>query len=464
MLDRIEPSVDRADRPRRGQDATTSSRPTSRPSDGGQRRRAADRCSPRPPAVRRARRPVVRARAPDHAGRRRPGPAWCSPRSLPGRWPRGGYALFTARRRRRRRRRFAVFLWDDVQDDGAQSLVGGALGLDGFSLFVTIVICVAVFVLGAVPRRLPASRRASTVPEVYALMLMSAAGGVMMASANDLIVLFLGLETLSIALYVLAASQLRRIESQEAGIKYFVLGGFSSAFLLYGIALVYGATGSTNLARIVDVPGPERAARERAAAGRHRAAARRPRLQGRGRPVPHRGRPTSTRARRRRSPASWPRRPRWPRSPALLRVFVVGLRHLRDDWQPMIWVLAVLTAPRRARCSPSCRPTSSGCWPTRRSATPASSSSASRRPAAGPHGDNRGVPRALLPAGLRRAWWSARFGVVTLVGRAGDGDQSLDAYRGLGRARPGAGPRAHRVPAGPGRRAAHHRASSPSST
>ena len=73
-----------------------------------------------------------------------------------------------------------------------------------------------------------------------------------MASANDLIVLFLGLEALSLALYVMAASQLRRIESQESGMKYFVLGGFSSAFLLYGIALVYGATGSTNLTRIVD--------------------------------------------------------------------------------------------------------------------------------------------------------------------------------------------------------------------
>ena len=64
-----------------------------------------------------------------------------------------------------------------------------------------------------------------------------------MAWASDLIVLFLGLEMLSIALYILAASHLRRIESQEAGIKYFVLGGFSSAFFLYGIALIYGATG-----------------------------------------------------------------------------------------------------------------------------------------------------------------------------------------------------------------------------
>ena len=88
--------------------------------------------------------------------------------------------------------------------------------------------------------------------EPYVLMLLSASGGVMMASANDLIVMFLGLEILSIAVYVLAAMHLRKITSQEAGVKYFVLGAFSSAFFLYGIALTYGGTGSTNLVDIAD--------------------------------------------------------------------------------------------------------------------------------------------------------------------------------------------------------------------
>lgn len=71
-------------------------------------------------------------------------------------------------------------------------------------------------------------------------MLMSAAGAVVMVSANDLIVLFIGPEVVSIAAYVLAAMHTRRLSSQEAGIKYFVLGSFGSAILLYGIALVYG--------------------------------------------------------------------------------------------------------------------------------------------------------------------------------------------------------------------------------
>src|SRR5882757_187199 len=73
-----------------------------------------------------------------------------------------------------------------------------------------------------------------------------------MASANDLIVMFLGLEILSIAAYVLTAMHLRKPESQEAGVKYFVLGAFSSAFFLYGIALVYGSTGTTNLGKIAE--------------------------------------------------------------------------------------------------------------------------------------------------------------------------------------------------------------------
>jgi NADH-quinone oxidoreductase subunit N len=81
-------------------------------------------------------------------------------------------------------------------------------------------------------------------------MLLSAAGMIAMTTANDLVVVFLALEILSIPLYVLAAYDRRRLASQEAGIKYFVLGAFSSAIFLYGIALVYGATGTTSLTGI----------------------------------------------------------------------------------------------------------------------------------------------------------------------------------------------------------------------
>jgi NADH-quinone oxidoreductase subunit N len=74
----------------------------------------------------------------------------------------------------------------------------------------------------------------------------------LMAQATDLIVVFLALELLSIPLYVLAAFARPRVESEEAGIKYFLLGAFSTGFVVYGIALVFGATGSTNLAAIFE--------------------------------------------------------------------------------------------------------------------------------------------------------------------------------------------------------------------
>ena len=89
-------------------------------------------------------------------------------------------------------------------------------------------------------------------PEYHVLAMMSASGAMMMGAANDLIVIFLGLEIMSIALYVLAAFNHKRAESGEAALKYFVLGAFSSAIFVYGIALVYGATGSTNLPQIAD--------------------------------------------------------------------------------------------------------------------------------------------------------------------------------------------------------------------
>ncbi len=142
-----------------------------------------------------------------------------------------------------------VYLWQRVQDEGPSSTLAGAVVVDGFGTFLTGVICIAVFLAALVGDHYVRRERLDG-PEWHVLMLLSAAGGVVMAIAGDLIVIFLGLEVLSIAAYVLAAMQRHRSESQEAGLKYFVLGAFSSAFFLYGIAFVYGATGSTNLASV----------------------------------------------------------------------------------------------------------------------------------------------------------------------------------------------------------------------
>ena len=127
--------------------------------------------------------------------------------------------------------------------------IGDQFSFDGFTLVVAGVIVSAV-ALCALLLDEYLRREGIDGPEMYVLMMLSAAGGVVMAGAGDLIVLFLGLETLSIPVYVMAASHVRRSESLEAGLKYFVLGAFSSAFLLYGMALVYGATGSLNLREI----------------------------------------------------------------------------------------------------------------------------------------------------------------------------------------------------------------------
>lgn len=127
----------------------------------------------------------------------------------------------------------------------------GAFVSDGFSLLLTVLVGVGV-VMTALVAHSALDRYDMAPPEFAALLLASAAGAVVMAGANDLIVLFLGLESLSIALYVLIALAGRRASARESAMKYFVLGAFSSAFFLYGIALVYGSTGGTNLSGIGD--------------------------------------------------------------------------------------------------------------------------------------------------------------------------------------------------------------------
>jgi len=146
----------------------------------------------------------------------------------------------------------SMFIWADINTDGARTIINDALSIDHFAMFCWIGITGAL-ALVSLSTSDYLRREDSDGPEVYALYISAAIGGMIMASANDFVVLFLGLETLSIALYVLAASNRRRVESQESGLKYFILGGFASAFLLYGIALVYGATGSTNISSIGDV-------------------------------------------------------------------------------------------------------------------------------------------------------------------------------------------------------------------
>src|SRR6266851_1878346 len=88
--------------------------------------------------------------------------------------------------------------------------------------------------------------------EFYALLLFATAGMGVLASAQELLTAFIGLEMSSISSYVLAGYRRDALKSGESALKYFLLGSFATAFFLYGIALVYGATGSTNLSRMAE--------------------------------------------------------------------------------------------------------------------------------------------------------------------------------------------------------------------
>lgn len=125
----------------------------------------------------------------------------------------------------------------------------GVVTADNFGLFITAILIVVGFLSLAISA--PTVEREGLPPgEYYALMLFSLAGMMLMATATDLLVIFLALEVLSLAVYVLTGIRRDSLIGAEGAFKYFLLGGFSSAFFLYGIAFVYGLTGSTHLDRV----------------------------------------------------------------------------------------------------------------------------------------------------------------------------------------------------------------------
>jgi NADH-quinone oxidoreductase subunit N len=122
----------------------------------------------------------------------------------------------------------------------------GSLVVDDYAVFFQIVIIIATVLTVAMSLEYAADAGLAGA-EYYALVLFAALGMMLMAAAGDLIIIFLGLETMSIAVYALAGFIRRDPRSNEAAIKYFLLGAFSTGFLLYGIALLYGATGTIRL-------------------------------------------------------------------------------------------------------------------------------------------------------------------------------------------------------------------------
>jgi NADH-quinone oxidoreductase subunit N len=275
-------------------------------------------------------------------------------------------------------------------------------------------------------------------PEAFALMLAAATGGVVMASANDLIVLFLGLETLSLALYVLAASDRDRRESQEAGIKYFVLGGFSSAFFLYGIVLVYGGTQTTNIQGIIQ------SLQDSVVVDRGDPlvlAGIAMLLVGLGfkvaavpfhvwTPDVYQGAPTSVTA----FMASVGKAAAFG---AMLRALVIALPAYRDDWRPAIWLIAVVTlivGSALAVVQSDVKRMLAYSSISHAGFILVGIEAAGHRAGEAQLGD--AIPSVVVYLVLYSVLTIGSFAVVALVARNAGGDTSLDAFTGLAKRRP----------------------------
>ena len=134
----------------------------------------------------------------------------------------------------------SILLWDRNTESF------GAVTADNFALFVNLVL-VAVGILTVVFSADTVERDRLPAGEYYAVLLFAIVGMMLMGQATDLLVIFLALETMSIAVYVLTGIRRDQQQSTEAAFKYFLLGAFASSFFLYGIAFLYGTTGTTNI-------------------------------------------------------------------------------------------------------------------------------------------------------------------------------------------------------------------------
>jgi NADH-quinone oxidoreductase subunit N len=317
-------------------------------------------------------------------------------------------------------------LWHQVRHGGARTAIADAIVVDGFSTFIYVVI-ISTVVMAALLADGYLRREDLDGPEYYVLMLFSASGGMLMAAANDLIVVFLGLEILSIALYTLAGYQQRRAGSQEAAIKYFVLGAFSSAFFLYGIALVYGTTGSTNLGIIAEFLRVNALTNGLFLAGFALL------LVGLGfkvaavpfhmwTPDVYQGSPTP-------ATAFMAAAAKAAGFAALLRIFVSTFDLYRLDWQPIVWVLAVLSLLVGSILAVVQSD-------VKRMLAYSSIAHAGYVLVGFATATDRGVAGALFYLFAYAFMVIGSFAVVTVVAGKGDQNTGLDAFRGLASRRP----------------------------
>ncbi|HEX2850059.1 MAG TPA: NADH-quinone oxidoreductase subunit N [Acidimicrobiales bacterium] len=322
---------------------------------------------------------------------------------------------------------WSAWLWHFIDQKGPRFAFANVVAVDGFAVFFFVVIAIAV-VLTALLAEGYLRRERLDGPEFYVLILLSAAGGMLMAAANDLILVFLGLETLTISLFVLAGFHRRRAASGEAAMKYFVMSAFSSAFLLYGIALVYGATGTTNLAGIAqylsrNLPtstGVLMAGVVLLIVGFGFKVAAVPFHTWT--PDVYQGAPTPT-------TAFMAGASKAAGFAAFLRVFFSTFGALRLDWRPIIWVLAILSLLVGAVLAVVQRD-------IKRMLAYSSIAHAGYILIGLQAGNERGISGALFYLLAYTFMIIGSFAIATVVGRKGDRAHSLDDYRGLAARRP----------------------------
>jgi len=231
----------------------------------------------------------------------------------------------------------AAWFTFDLHDKRAV-VMQGTLAVDGVALFAKMILLATCAMTVLISYHYLTRRRIHR-GEYYPLILFATAGMTLLAAANDLLLVFLALEVLSLPLYVLVGVARRDDASQESALKYFLLGAFSSAFLLYGIAIMYGAVNTTSISGISRLAGNAE-----------------PRLIFFGMallaigfcfkvaavpfhmwtPDVYQGAPTSVTG----FMAAGTKAAGFA---ALLRVFLVAFGPLQWDWRPVLWIVAVLT-------------------------------------------------------------------------------------------------------------------------
>jgi len=321
----------------------------------------------------------------------------------------------------------SLVIWHDVQARGPFTTIADSVAVDGFSVVFLVLVSCILLVASAVANDFLV-REQMEGPEYHVLALISGSGAMLMAAANDLILIFVALEIMSIPLYVLAGMDLRRRESGEAAMKYFLLGAFSSAIFVYGIALVYGATGTTNLpqmaayldANIITSNGVLLAGLGLLLVGFGFKVSAVPFHMWtpdvyQGAPTPATGFMTAI--------------AKAGGFAALLRVFFSTFATLRTDWQPLLWALAILTLVLGAVLGLVQRD-------VKRMLAYSSINHAGFILVGLAAATTSGISGSVYYVFVYAFMVLGSFAVITVVGGTGDRNHDLDAYRGLGRRQP----------------------------